>query len=653
MKNKKLIILIVSLVILILGVTYAGYQWVSSNNTNIATITNGIYVIFNGGADITGANLVPTLTKEEGIEKEMTVKMLTQDKTSTMNLYLNINSIGSGLTLTTEFKWALYKENTLVNSGDFYGKQATDTITLASNQTVTTTLDTYYLYIWIDGTIDNSTDIMNQSFNFTLYAEGTGAIRVDSEDDVPSTPETPTVTPPNSPDLITGLIPVTYVNNAWVKADSTNESDTYKWYDYDEKMWANAVLVSSTNRSTYQSASAGTSITASDILAYYVWIPRYKYKVWNINKVVGTDSYNARTTGIDIEFESEKTSTGTVTCTDYSYATVSSTTKSQTCTGEEDGNDEYYTHPAFTFGSDELRGIWVGKFELSSSSPTTSRGGGNSTSYTARILPDVYTWTYNTVSNFYLVIKNMQTSSNVYGLSTDTTDIDTHMIKNLEWGAIAYFANSKYGLCDEEGCTNIGINAYYNTSSSGSGGSRKYYYHKAGCGPTSSGSTTTSSSTCNLYNTAVGMEASTTQNVYGIFDLSGGAYEVVMGNESSASGSYTYYARSAGSNFSYSSTTAKYLDQYAYDSSNYNNQTAYNRARLGDATGEVVLTASSTGGWYSDYSYFPYYQYPWFLRGGNANQSTSAGLFYFYRSNGNYSSDPNQYTSTRAILVDL
>ena len=161
----------------------------------------------------------------------------------------------------------------------------------------------------------------------------------------------------NTPDLVQGLIPVMYDGSKWVKADSSNSNSTYQWYDYDNKLWANAVLVTNTNRSTYQNALAGTAITESDILAFYVWIPRYKYKVWNINKVVGTDSYNARTTGIDIVFESEKSKTGTISCT-YSYNSPSSSANNpnETCTGS---NGDYYTHPAFTFGSDELRGIWM------------------------------------------------------------------------------------------------------------------------------------------------------------------------------------------------------------------------------------------------------------------------------------------------------
>ena len=70
---------------------------------------------------------------------------------------------------------------------------------------------------------------------------------------------------------------------------------------------------------------------------------------------MGTDSYSAETKGIDIVFEKGTETTGTITCT-YSFATPSSSAGSpnETCTG---ANGDYYTHPAFTFGDEELTGI--------------------------------------------------------------------------------------------------------------------------------------------------------------------------------------------------------------------------------------------------------------------------------------------------------
>ncbi len=443
---------------------------------------------------------------------------------------------------------------------------------------------------------------------------------------------------PNPPKLVDNMIPVMYNGSNWVKADSTNTNATYKWYDYTNKQWANAVLVSSTNRNTYVNASTGTVIAEDDVLAYYVWIPRYKYKVFNITKTIGTDSYNASTTGIDIVFEQGTASTGEIIC-NYDF-TITDDSLSEICSGS---NGQYYTHPAFTFGDKELEGIWVGKFELSSSNPSEPYGGAHTTALTVRVKPNMNPWRFNLVDNFYKVIKNMQNSGNEYGLSSDTSKVDSHMLKNLEWGAVTYLTHSDYGRCSNGSCSEIGINNY----SSGSGISMQF---KTGCGANAGSG---SSGTCNEYTTTLGMNASSTGNIYGIYDLSGGAWEYVMGNMSGSVGNYTYGAGFAGSNFSYSASTAKYIDTYAYyygTDSGPTDQAAYNRARLGDATGEVV--SSSSYAWNDDTALFTNFHlgnepYAWFLRGGFYGNGSNAGVFYFRRGNG----DSNYSNSARASLA--
>jgi hypothetical protein len=118
-----------------------------------------------------------------------------------------------------------------------------------------------------------------------------------------------------------------------------------------------------------------------------------------------------------------------------------------------------------------------------------------------------------------------------------------------------------------------------------------------------------------------------------------------MANMSSVSGSYKYYPResSNGADFSYSTSTARYLDAYSY-SANYDQQSVYNKAKLGDATGEIVTEAGI--GWYDDVANFVSSTYPWFVRGGNYND-TDGGIFRFGRDNGTV----NDSYSTRAILI--
>ena len=423
---------------------------------------------------------------------------------------------------------------------------------------------------------------------------------------------------------------------------SVMQSNT--WYNYESGLWANAVLVTSTNRSTYQNASVGTPIAESDILAYYVWIPRFKYRVWNISKQAGdetTDAYNAYTEGIDIKWENEKNSTGRINC-EYNYNVDTtnggidlSTTTAETCTGN---NGDYYTHPAFTFGNDELRGFWISKFEISSSNPTATSGGGNVTNLTVRSLPNVNSWRNNKLSNFSTVIQNMQTSSNIYGLNTSRTNTDSHMLTNFEWGAVAYLTNSKYGRCDDDGCTEVTINNCSN------------FITGIGAGSVSDDeSSTTCTTAANQYNGTYGKLASTTGNITGVYDMSGGSWEYVMGNISSVTTGYTFYPSSSSFSSSwYTTDTAKYLTTYAYDKTNYN-QKAYNRGRLGDATAEILLSASISGGWYGDYANFPSSSTAWFLRGGSYSNGSNAGVFYFRNDNGNYYS----IYSSRAALVSL
>ena len=444
----------------------------------------------------------------------------------------------------------------------------------------------------------------------------------------------------NYPDLGDALIPVVYNESTktWVKADTESSTSTYGWYDYTNKKWANAVLVTEANRATYKTAAVGTNITESDILAYYVWIPRYKYKVWNKDKVVGTQSYNAQTTGIDIVFEGDTNSTGTISCT-YSFASPSSTAGSpnETCTGS---NGDYYIHPAFTFGDNQVKGFWIGKYELSSETPTATDGGGSSTTLTARILPNVNSWRKNTISNFSTVIQNMQASNNIYGLSTDKSTTDSHMLTNMEWGAVAYLKNSNYGRCANGTCTEVTINNC-STYTTGIGGDTV----------SASNSSTTCTTEVNKYNGEKGVLASTTGNVYGVYDMSGGASEYVMGNMSSTADTYTFYSSNAGfaSSWYNDYSNQKYVNTYA-NGTTYNNQSAYNRGRLGDATGEVVLLSTrENGGWYNDYAYFPYSGSPWFVRGGLYGYSSFAGVFYF----GSYNGNAGSGNSARATLVSL
>ena len=389
----------------------------------------------------------------------------------------------------------------------------------------------------------------------------------------------------NKPELLDNMIPLKYEINHWVYADINQE-----WYNYDKKEWANAVILKKDI-----TKMVGETISEDDIALWYVWIPRYKYTIFNGNNEGVPEQV------INVVFEKGTAKTGTVTCTTSTNGS-NNPSSSEICTDSTNGSVtngiSTYTHPAFTFGIKELTGIWIGKFENSG------------TINNITIKPNVSSLTHTTVSAFFTGIQNMKTT---YGITSG----DSHMMKNMEWGAVAYFKQSKYGL----GTIDIGIN---NNNS-----------YITGCGA-SAGSA--SSSTCDAYNTANGMKTSTTGNIYGIYDMSGGAVEYVMGNIVDSNNAF-YSSNAKFSNI----PDSKYYDSYTYDTSGK----SYGRGKLGDATKETLKTfGSNNGGWNSDHANFPNSQVSWFLRGGSYSNDNSTGIFSFDVNNGGSSS-----FGSRSVLV--
>ena len=455
---------------------------------------------------------------------------------------------------------------------------------------------------------------------------------------------------PNEPTLPSGMIPVVYdaTSGNWEVADTSTE-----WYDYYNQKWANAVT---TSNSTYRTAAAGTEIPMSSINSMWVWIPRYKYK---IPSNIGSSSYLTSPPEIDVVFEYSTNTTG---------STLSSCPiDSSTC---------YYTHPAFRNGeevytttaydqggwSKELSGIWVGKFET----------GGSAT--TPLIKPDIQSLRSQNVSTqFQTALKfaggTMNTSTgtvtfagnSTYGLTSTT---DTHMAKNTEWGAVAYLSQSKYGKYGNENYTGSQKEIYINNSES-------YYTGRSGGnkgGSTPINGTYTNQTSTTQYigygfytyddyllsygtNTksskvaGKGVGASTTGTIYGIYDMSGGAYEYTMsnwngysGHDSSNNSGFTGTNGDGTTTSGISFPSSKYYDKYTKGTSS--NTITKEKAIKGDATYETMR-------WYSDSPLFVHAGYPWAIRGGVYSYTSDAGVFDSSNSYGHARSTG----SVRSVLI--
>ena len=176
--NKYKLYMIFGIVLLGLSITgsLAYYIW-SSSTTSISGNLCLPEIYFTGGATI-NSKLKPVSSKEEGLIKEIEVNLhkTCNNDTAVMNLYLSLDLLPTTLQENT-FVYELYNgNNERISSGNFSDKKQGDTITLASNEIVTSNVSIYTLYIYIDGNRDNPITMSNNNFRFNIYGEGTGAI---------------------------------------------------------------------------------------------------------------------------------------------------------------------------------------------------------------------------------------------------------------------------------------------------------------------------------------------------------------------------------------------------------------------------------------------------------------------------------------------
>ena len=191
--NKYKLYMILGIIVLVLSVSssFAYYVWKSTSNAVVSLNVCTPTVTFAGGSTINGVDMIPVLTKEEGTIKDIEVKKnSTCNRNVTMNLYLDLTTFPTELA-ESSFVYELYKnsETMAIASGNFSNKEQGNTITLLSNQILNTSKDTYTLYIYIDGNVDNPSTMAGKNFLFKLWGAGEGAIY---KENVITTPDSAT-----------------------------------------------------------------------------------------------------------------------------------------------------------------------------------------------------------------------------------------------------------------------------------------------------------------------------------------------------------------------------------------------------------------------------------------------------------------------------
>ncbi len=365
---------------------------------------------------------------------------------------------------------------------------------------------------------------------------------------------------PNHPILKEGMTAITYNETNGDIQEVGNDKGT-DWYSYvdirdgENSCWANA------------------KVTIDGVDSYFVWIPRYAYRIIYFDSLENENAYREGTL-------TEQEALANNQIVGYSDARGIVDTEGKTKEGVAiqtaiSINDKYFkTHPAFEknldYGgwSSRLKGIWVAKYEASQVKGTNI----------PKFQAGASSWRKLNVGNMY-----------TYGQRYSTT-LNSHLMKNSEWGAVAYFAESKYG----RNGTEITINSNSTYTGGGSG-------------------------TAYVQNT----NQSTTGNIYGIYDLSGGAYEYVS----------AYY--NGGSKLSNGSSFASKVGISTENATVYD-KTGANGYKYGDATYE-------TAGWNGDRNVFLNSEECFYVRSGYNGNGSLAGSYYFKGSSGSGTSGDSSF----------
>ena len=593
-KNRKVTVIIISIlivIILVLGLTFAYLRTELSGSEEIVkvgtldlildetsegiSLDNAIGISDNQGMSLEGSTFELKNNGSKAVDYIIYLDDNTIEETDTriddkyLKYNLNKNGEDSGASLLTSIG---SNPNRILDSGTIEGKST----------------NKYSLNLWITYEVDGN--YSGQVFS--------GKLRVEvSQERVK----------PNEPILDDNMIAVRYNGNNWVKTDIDNN-----WYNYDEGKWANAVTVSSATRDNYLSAIVGTEISMDDVETMWVWIPRYSYSIGSVD---GINYYGKQGDYLDTTPTQELP--GEI---DIKFVSTSTKDRGTARYVVSDGisDSNWYTPDAFTFDDEELSGIWVGKFETSSSNPSASSGGGNTTELAPMIKPNVTSWRGINVSNAFNVSLKMNDEGNRYGF---TSDVDTHMMKNSEWAVVSYLSQSKYGKLGNKSFTGANKEVYQNKSDS----------IITGCSYGSPSNGNTDYGCQYTYDTDInGTGASTTGTIYGIYDMSGGAWEYVMGNYNDIVGSSGFITM----------PESKYYDKYTSDNV------------LTTCNGEECLShgLSDTTNWYNDVHNIVNGNYPWLVRSGGYYASDIHVGIFFYSYNRGSTDGGNSF---RLVMTNL
>ena len=515
-------------------------------------------------------------------------------------------------------------------------------------------------------------------------------------------PEEVTEEKPNAPKKIDGMSPIKFVEPTDSEKGQVVDTDwnDNNWYNYKQNKWAN---------------------TKTQDGSMWVWIPRYAYKITYTNP-----SDKSQEGSIDVKFLIGTTDNYYDEETKTIKTAKRVTTKEEVADTTADYyvhpafTDESSINFANGGWDKELEGMYVAKFEAGfpegnntapnkKSSQTYSQEtanvraveagtSGDSTQPARNWLdgiydktatrisypvfqPLTYSMNYVNINDAYNISKAMNEEGNIYGFNSNLSD--THLIKNSEWGMVSYLTHSKYGINGKEiTINNANLNSGDRKRENPVGKSEvDSAYGITGMTQGNidgvetivkideilvlQANTPTPTGSMYAWNQKGGVTASTTGNMTGIYDISGGTWERTTSYVANNNVNLIKYGKSIAYDAEALKTkSTKYTMIYPHDNildnaeiantdENINKASEANYKENTKTYGDAIRKTSTAGigkkSWNSDYSYFAGLHAPFILRGGSLWFNSYAGSFCFTR-NGGYSDYDDGF---RSIVIPM
>ena len=163
MSKRKQIMAVIGILllgVLVTGGSYSYWTWISNPDKNIVFNTSKElmeYIIYDEGESTFVGDFQVGSDYTDGIHS--TISISKKEEASNANLTatinMDINSIGSNIASSKALKWVVTSGDSTnigetLGSGNFLGTNSGDTMMLVPDIEVTTTIEKYTIWIWLD-----------------------------------------------------------------------------------------------------------------------------------------------------------------------------------------------------------------------------------------------------------------------------------------------------------------------------------------------------------------------------------------------------------------------------------------------------------------------------------------------------------------------